>query len=110
MTSVIGLRTKLNLWQMGTKSEDGVKADKYWTLNEQVMFNISSLLLGHNPYRLWNCIPYIGSMKDNGYTTEEMKMVNEGRKILHAPDLRVSCTCVRVPVYRSHSISLVLEC
>ena len=49
MTSVIGLRTKLNLWQMGTKSEDGVKADKYWTLNEQVMFNISSLLLGHNP-------------------------------------------------------------
>ena len=63
------------------------------------------------PYQIaYNCIPFIGSMKDNGYTTEEMKMVNEGRKILHAPKLRVSCTCVRVPVYRSHSISLSLEC
>ena len=58
----------------------------------------------------YNCIPYIGSMKDNGYTTEEMKMMNEGRKILHAPDLRVTCTCVRVPVYRSHSIALSLQC
>lgn len=61
MTSVMALRTKLNLWQMGTKSDDGLAADKYWTLNEQVMFNVSSLLLGHNPYRLWNCIPYIGA-------------------------------------------------
>lgn len=61
MTSVMALRTKLNLWQMGTKSDDGRKADKYWTLNEQVLFNVSSLLLGHNPYRLWNCIPYIGA-------------------------------------------------
>lgn len=53
----------------------------------------------------YNCIADIGTMLDNGYTTEEMKMQNEGRKILHLPDLLVTCTCVRVPVYRSHSIS-----
>ena len=53
-----------------------------------------------------NVIPHIGSFLENGYTTEEMKMQNEGRKILHAPNLKVSCTCVRVPVLRSHSISV----
>lgn len=57
----------------------------------------------------FNCIAEIGSYNDNGYTTEEMKMQNEGRKILHLPDLKVTCTCVRVPVYRSHSISVSVE-
>ena len=55
-----------------------------------------------------NVIPQIGSFLDNGYTTEEMKMQNEGRKIMHLPELNVSCTCVRVPVVRSHSISVSL--
>lgn len=55
-----------------------------------------------------NLIPHIGSFIDNQYTTEEMKMQNEGRKILHAPDLKVTCTCVRVPVVRSHSISVTV--
>ena len=51
------------------------------------------------PYPIaFNVIPQIGSDSGNGYTTEEMKMQNEGRKILHQPDLRVTCTCVRVPV------------
>ncbi len=53
----------------------------------------------------FNCIAEIGSYNEDGYTTEEMKMQNEGRKILHLPELLVTCTCVRVPVYRSHSIS-----
>ncbi len=44
-----------------------------------------------------------------GYTSEEMKMQNEGRKILHLPEMNVSCTCVRVPVFRSHSVSVVLR-
>ena len=44
-----------------------------------------------------------------GYTSEEMKMQNEGRKILHLPEMKVSCTCVRVPVVRSHSVSVVLR-
>ena len=61
------------------------------------------------PYQIAeNLIPQIGGFNENGYTSEEMKMQNEGRKILHAPDLRVSCTCVRVPVVRSHSISITV--
>jgi len=54
----------------------------------------------------YNVIPFIGSVLGNGYTSEEMKIQNEGRKILHLPNLVVSCTCVRVPVIRSHSISI----
>lgn len=56
----------------------------------------------------FNVIADIGSPLENGYTTEEMKMQNEGRKILHLPDLLVTCTCVRVPVYRSHSIAVTV--
>ncbi len=54
----------------------------------------------------YNLIPQIGGESFEGYTSEEMKMQNEGRKIMHLPDLRVTCTCVRVPVFRSHSISV----
>lgn len=57
----------------------------------------------------FNLIPQIGSEQFEGYTSEEMKMQNEGRKIMHLPDLKVSCTCVRVPVVRSHSISVSLH-
>lgn len=57
---------------------------------------------------LFNLIPQIGSDTGNGYTSEEMKLQNEGRKILHQPNLKVTCTCVRVPVLRSHSISVTL--
>ena len=54
----------------------------------------------------FNLIPQIGGEAYEGYTSEEMKMQNEGRKIMHLPELTVSCTCVRVPVMRSHSISV----
>ena len=54
----------------------------------------------------YNLIPQIGGEAFEGYTSEEMKMQNEGRKIMHLPELAVSCTCVRVPVVRSHSISV----
>lgn len=57
----------------------------------------------------YNVIPQIGGEVYEGYTSEEMKMQNEGRKIMHLPDLQVSCTCVRVPVVRSHSVSLVVR-
>lgn len=57
----------------------------------------------------FNVIPEVDAFMDNGYTKEELKMLNEGRKILRLPELRVSCTCVRVPVYRSHSISLTAQ-
>jgi len=59
------------------------------------------------PYQIaYNLIPQIGGEQADGYTSEEMKMQNEGRKIMHLPDLKVTCTCVRVPVIRSHSISV----
>ncbi len=59
------------------------------------------------PYQIaYNLIPQIGGEAFEGYTSEEMKMQNEGRKIMHLPDLKVNCTCIRVPVIRSHSISV----
>lgn len=57
----------------------------------------------------YNVIPQIGGEQCCGYTSEEMKLQNEGRKILHLPEMKVSCTCVRVPVVRSHSISVSLH-
>ena len=57
----------------------------------------------------YNLIPQIGGEQYEGYTSEEMKMQNEGRKIMHLPQLNVSCTCVRVPVMRSHSISVQMH-
>ena len=57
----------------------------------------------------YNLIPQIGGESFEGYTSEEMKLQNEGRKIMHLPELKVSCTCVRVPVVRSHSISVSLH-
>ena len=57
----------------------------------------------------FNVIPHIGDILENGYTKEEMKMVYEGRKILNKPNLLVNCTCVRVPVMRSHSESITIE-
>lgn len=56
-----------------------------------------------------NVIPHIGDELENLYTDEEMKMQNEGRRILHLPELKVTCTCVRVPVMRSHSISVTVR-
>ena len=56
----------------------------------------------------YNLIPQIGGFTENGYTSEEMKMQNEGRKIMHLPEMKVTCTCVRVPVIRSHSISVTI--
>ena len=57
----------------------------------------------------FNVLPHIDSFLQTGYTKEEMKMENEGRKIMHHPDFRASVTCVRVPVYRSHSIAVSAE-
>ena len=57
----------------------------------------------------FNLIPHIDTFNDNGYTKEELKMLNESRKMLHCPELLVSCTCVRVPVLRAHSEALNME-
>lgn len=62
------------------------------------------------PYQIaFNVLPHIGSFGDNGYTSEEMKMLNETRKILHADHIMVSATTVRVPVYRAHAEDIHIE-
>ena len=62
------------------------------------------------PYAIVNnCLPHIDVFTDNGYTKEEIKMINETRKILKRPDLKVTATCVRVPVLNSHSESINVE-
>ena len=57
----------------------------------------------------FNLLPHIDSFLESGYTKEEAKMQDETRKIMHLPELRVSATCVRVPVYRAHSVAVTAE-
>ncbi len=57
----------------------------------------------------FNVLPHVDSFLENGYSKEEMKMQNEGRKIMHLPDFMASVTCVRVPVYRAHSVAISAE-
>lgn len=57
----------------------------------------------------FNVLPHVDSFLPSGYTKEEMKMENEGRKIMHHPGFRASVTCVRVPVYRAHSVAVSAE-
>jgi aspartate-semialdehyde dehydrogenase len=62
------------------------------------------------PHRIaFNIIPHIEHFHDNGYTNEEMKMINETRKILGSPDMRVTATCTRVPIFNTHSESLNIQ-
>ena len=62
------------------------------------------------PYNIsQTCIPHIDVFLDDGYTKEEIKMVNETRKILNMPNLPVSATCVRVPVLNAHAVSIMVE-
>ena len=62
------------------------------------------------PYNIQNnCLPHIDVFEENGYTKEEMKMINETRKILHSPDMKITATTVRVPVLNSHSESINVE-
>lgn len=82
----------------GIKGINDLKRTKDGEKEEFYPYNISN-----------NCIPEIDICMDNGYTKEEMKMVNETRKILHRPDLLVSATCVRVPILRSHAVSIAVE-
>ncbi|MBM3848237.1 MAG: aspartate-semialdehyde dehydrogenase [Verrucomicrobia bacterium] len=57
----------------------------------------------------FNVLPHVDSFLPSGYTKEEMKLENEGRKIMHHPGFRASITCVRVPVYRAHSVAVSAE-
>lgn len=83
---------------------------------DELMVQTGQLLNGESPtinkfaYQLaFNVIPHIDVFQDNDYTKEEMKMFYETKKIMHAPDLDVSATCVRVPVMRAHSEAVWVE-
>lgn len=76
---------------------------KAWSRGEKLEVNAFAHQL------LFNVIPHIDSFTENGYTKEEMKMFNETRKMLHSDDIRVSATCVRVPVLTAHSESVFIE-
>ncbi len=70
----------------------------------RALFNMGEIVPSKFPHRIaFNVLPEIGPARENGYTEEEMKMVNESRKILGLPDLALSATCVRVPVFFCHS-------
>ncbi len=81
-------------------------------LNNQVdaIVNGKEIVCEKFPYQIaFNCIPHIDVFKENGYTKEEIKVVEESRKIMHIDDLAITCTAVRVPVLNSHSESVNIE-
>ncbi|MBI3815038.1 MAG: aspartate-semialdehyde dehydrogenase [Nitrospinae bacterium] len=74
------------------------------------LFSLKELTVSVYPHQIaFNCIPQIDVFLDNGYTKEEMKMVNETRKIMEDDSIRVTATTVRVPVFSSHSESVNIE-
>ena len=82
-------------WAAGDRAWDAAKLDTPPSVYpHQIAFNV---------------LPQVDSFLPSGYTKEEMKMENEGRKIMHHPTLRASVTCVRVPVFRAHSIAISAE-
>src|SRR3954470_21653339 len=83
---------------------------------EELRRQVDQLVKGHlvtkevYPHQIaFNVLPHVDSFLPSGYTKEEMKMENEGRKIMHHPGFRASVTCVRVPVYRAHSVAVNAE-
>lgn len=88
--------------------ENGIK--NYREGNDINVAETSEYNLKKFPYPIFNnCLPHIDTFLDNGYTKEEMKMINETRKILNRPELPITATTVRVPVFNSHSESINVE-
>ena len=88
--------------------ENGIKNFQIGTkINEVSSLPYSLKKFSHPIFN--NCIPHIDTFTDNGYTKEEIKMINETRKILKRPDLPITATTVRVPVFNSHSESINVE-
>ncbi len=94
------------------QSVSGSGAAGMTELEDQVTDYAAEKPLTNNVYPVqiaFNVIPQVDVFIDNGYTKEEMKMVNETRKIMSAPEMMVSATCVRVPVFRAHSEAINVE-
>jgi aspartate-semialdehyde dehydrogenase len=94
------------------QSVSGTGADAIAELEGQIRAHVAGepKQAGVYPHPIaFNALPEIDVFLDNGYTKEEWKIVTESRKILHLPDLRISCTAVRVPVFVSHSEAVHVE-
>jgi aspartate-semialdehyde dehydrogenase len=94
------------------QSVSGTGADAIAELEGQIRAHVAgeAKQAGVYPHPIaFNALPEIDTFLDNGYTKEEWKIVTESRKILHLPDLRISCTAVRVPVFVSHSEAVHVE-
>src|SRR5262245_45449528 len=90
----------------------GTGAKAIIELQRQVDQVVKGQSVSHEVYPhqiAFNVLPHVDSFLSSGYTKEEMKMQNEGRKIMHHPAFRASVTCVRVPVYRAHSVAVNAE-
>ncbi|MHB8828167.1 MAG: aspartate-semialdehyde dehydrogenase [Syntrophales bacterium] len=91
-------------------SGTGKKAIEELSLQTQALMSFKEPVVKVYPHRIaFNCLPHIDVFLDNGYTKEEMKMVNETKKILNDQSIRVTATAVRVPVFYSHSESVNIE-
>src|SRR5699024_6398650 len=95
----------------GLAAEDELKKQAEQFLNgEEMEANILPAGADKKHYPIaFNALPQIDLFEENGYTKEEMKMINETKKIMNEPDLQVAATCVRLPVFSSHSESLFVE-
>ncbi|MEN2766395.1 aspartate-semialdehyde dehydrogenase [Ornithinibacillus xuwenensis] len=95
----------------GTQAVEELKTQAQQILaNEEPEATILPVKSGKNHYPIaFNALPQIDLFQENGYTFEEMKMINETKKIMHAPDLSVAATCVRLPFFTSHAESVYVE-
>lgn len=83
---------------------------KQYTANEEMKAELLPVKGDKKHYPIaFNALPQIDMFQENGYTFEEMKMINETKKIMHAPDLAVAATCVRLPIFTSHAESIYVE-
>lgn len=91
-------------------SGTGKKAIEELSLQTQALLNFREPVAKVYPHQIaFNCLPHIDVFLENGYTKEEMKMVNETKKIMNDPSIRVTATTVRVPVFYGHSESVNVE-
>jgi aspartate-semialdehyde dehydrogenase len=94
----------------GTRAIDELKRQTAGAVEEQQSQPGSTPPATVYPHPIaFNLLPHVDSFLESGYTREEMKMQNEGRKIMHLPEFCASVTCVRVPVYRAHSVAVNAE-
>jgi aspartate-semialdehyde dehydrogenase len=94
----------------GTRAIDELKRQTKTAVQERESRRGSTSPATVYPHPIaFNLLPHVDSFLESGYTREEMKMQNEGRKIMHLPEFCASVTCVRVPVYRAHSVAVCAE-